>query len=228
MALTYKIHHLPTADHSLLCFLAGKVASLRLQALLVSPASFTNTFEIETKTTAQEWVTRLQLPHVHTFIAVAYPADTSAEFQTIDRGNFVGSATLLGPIPKFSYHLPLSNGPTIGEDSEENKWQITGLFNSPEHRKKGLAKMLIQSAIDFTLEQEAAKKSRVRIGIGPLNHAVKGLYGSMGFVPAGTCTLVEGMTANGDGHLVPKDGGVSDPLKYLTRHGLLMERVTER
>jgi ribosomal protein S18 acetylase RimI-like enzyme len=96
----------------------------------------------------------------------------------------------LGPFAKENYELRESGGPEIGDDSVESKWHMTAVFNSPNHRGKGVAKMLIQAAVDFA-EREAGegRKSRVRIMIKPTNFVVKKLYEALGFVDAGRCTL---------------------------------------
>jgi GNAT superfamily N-acetyltransferase len=225
MSLIYKIHHISTSDPNL-PFLAGKFASLRLQALTVSPGAFASTFETESASTGPFWISRLKRSNVHTFIAVAYPSTFTAEQQTIDTGDLVGSATVLGPVPRKHYHLPLSNGPAIGEDDEETKWHMTAVYNSPEHRGKGVAKLLINYAVQFATKG-GRLRSRMRIVIHPKNIVVKHLYNSLGFEPAGNCTFVEAVTANGDEHLLPEDGGASDPEKYLARGGVVMEKVME-
>jgi len=226
MLLIYKIHHLPASDPDL-PFLAGKFATLRLQALTVSPpGAFSSSFELESAFPASLWISRLKRRNVHTFIAVAYPPTFTPEQQTIDAGDFIGSATLLGPIPKARYELPLSNGPEIGEDDKETKWHMTAVFNSPAHRGKGVAKKLINFAVDFATK-EGGRRSRMRIIIHPSNTVVKNLYSSLGFMDAGNCTYVEALLANGDANLLPKDGGESNPEKYFARTGIVMEKVTE-
>lgn len=77
-------------------FLAGKLAALRLQALNDSAQSFGGQLVTETfsRMPYTQWIERLQRPHVHTFVAVAYPADTLEEDQTIDKGEIVGTAVL--------------------------------------------------------------------------------------------------------------------------------------
>lgn len=224
MSYIYKIHHLPTSDAALLAFLAGKFASLRLSALTVSPAAFSSTFNIESAFTAPQWIARLTRQHVHTFVAVAYAPSAKPEDQTIDAGDWVGSATLLGPTPKSKWHLPESGGPEPGEDDVESKWQMTAIYNSPEHRGKGLAKMLIKAAIDFAAGEEM--KARIRIMIHPDNAVVKKLYDGLGFVDAGRTTLAEAYISNFDEDMVPADGGKSDPERYWSRRGLIMERLT--
>lgn len=225
MAYTYKIHHLPASDPVLIPFLAGKFSSLRLAALTTSQTSFSSTFERESVFTASQWIARLQRPGFHNFIAVAYAAGTLPEFQTIDAGDWVGSATLIGPVPRASFELFESGGPSPGDDEVESKWQMTAVYNSPEHRGKGVAKMLIQGAMDFAFNEGEGRGSRMRIMIHPKNVLVKTLYGNLGFEEAGKMTLVEACVANGDAEMVPSDGGKGDRVKYHSRLGIVMERV---
>lgn len=226
MSYVYKIHHLPASDPVLAPFLAGKFASLRLSALTVSAPAFSSTFEIESVFTASQWISRLRRPLLHTFVAVAYPADTPPELQTIDAGDWIGSATLLGPFTKRAFAIPESGGPEVGEDNVESKWQMTAVYNSPVHRGKGIAKMLVQGAMDFAGEAGRVRDSRVRIMIHPRNVVVKRLYEGLGFVDAGNCTLAEAYLSNGDAEMLPPDGGVSESEKYHVRQGIIMMRVT--
>ncbi|TVY20037.1 hypothetical protein LARI1_G002113 [Lachnellula arida] len=227
MSYIYKIHHLPTSDPAFLAFLAGKFASLRLTALSVSTAAFSSTFAIESTFTASQWISRLQRPGFHTFIAVAYSPNTKPEQQTIDAGDWVGSATLLGPTPKAVYDLPESGGPEIGGDDVESKWQMLGVYNSPEHRGKGIAKLLINGAIEYAAKEAGVgRQSRVRIMIHQDNILVKQLYDGLGFMDAGHSTLSEALLANGDSALLPADGGASQPEKYHARLPLIMTKVS--
>ncbi|TVY82001.1 hypothetical protein LSUE1_G002896 [Lachnellula suecica] len=227
MSHIYKVHHIPTSNSNLLPFLAGKFASLRLSALSVSRTSFSSTFELESKFTASEWIDRLQRRGVETFVAVAYSPDTMPEHQTVDTGDWVGSVTLLGPTPKSIYDLPNSGGPSIGDDDVEDKWQICRLYNSPEHRRKGIAKMLINGAMEYSAKEAGVgRQSRVRLGIHPDNVLIKMLYDGLGFVDAGNCTLHDAFIINGDSDLLPEDGGASQPGVYHNPLGLLMMKTT--
>lgn len=226
MAYVYKVYHLPTSDPQLLAFLAGKFAALRLSALTVSAISFSSTFAYESGFSASKWVARLSRPRLHTFVAVAYASESKPEEQTIDRGDWVGSATLMGPLPKAKYELVESGGPEIGEDDVETKWALTAVYNSPSHRRKGVAKMLISNAIHFTEAEGSGRRSRIRIMIHPDNIVVKNLYDGLGFELAGLVTLAEAHICNGDEDLLPEDGGKSDPERYHRRAGIAMERVT--
>ena len=226
MFYIYKIHRLPTSDPVLLSFLAGKFAALRLSALTVSAAAFSSTFAAESVYTAAQWIARLKRPQVHIFIAVAYAPSTQHNEQTIDAGDWVGSATLFGPYPKDKYELTESGGPEIGADDAESKWQMAAVYNDPEHRGKGIAKRLIKEALDFAVAAGEGKKTRVRIMVRPDNIAVKRLYDGLGFVEAGRCTLAEAYMSSGDKEMVPTDGGRSDPEKYWRRVGIVMERLS--
>jgi GNAT superfamily N-acetyltransferase len=226
MSYIYKVHLLPASDPALLPFLAGKFASLRLSALTVSAPAFSSTFEIESAFKASDWIERLQRPLVHYVIAVAYAPNTKPEQQTIDAGDWIGSATLIGPITKEAYEIPESGGPEIGRDDVETRWQMTAVFNIPMHRGKGIAKILISAALEFAgNESGKQQKSRTRIMIHPRNIAVKKLYEGLGFVDAGKCTLAEAYLSNGDANMLPLDGGASDPGKYHLRQGIIMEKV---
>jgi GNAT superfamily N-acetyltransferase len=226
MSYVYRVHLLPTSDLTLLPFLAGKFASLRLSALTVSAPAFSSTFEIESGFNAPDWIARLQRPLVHYLIAVAYVADTSLEHQSIDKGDWIGSATLIGPITKAAYTIVESGGPAPEGDDVESRWQMTAVFNAPQHRGKGIAKMLIRGALNFATHESKGRKSRTRIMIHPRNIVVKKLYEGLGFEDAGKCTLAEAYISNGDSNMLPSDGGKSDPEKYLNRLGTIMEKVS--
>jgi GNAT superfamily N-acetyltransferase len=225
MPHVYKVHLLSASDPALLPFLAGKFASLRLSALTVSAPAFSSTFEIESAFTASDWIVRVQRPSVNYLIAVAYASNTSLEQQTIDRGDWIGSATLIGPITKEAYELRESGGPEIGEDDVETRWQMTAVFNAPQHRGKGIAKMLINEALEFAAKESNGRESRTRIMIHPKNIVVKKLYEGLDFVGAGKCTLAEAYISNGGASMLPLEGGTSDPEKYLNRLGTIMEKV---
>ncbi|ESZ90539.1 hypothetical protein SBOR_9076 [Sclerotinia borealis F-4128] len=240
MSFTYSIHRIPThnssstsstsplpdPDPTLLPFLAGKFSALRLSALLESPIAFSSTFEIESQYSPSTWLTRFLRPKIQYFIAVAHSKSTPIESRTIDSGILVGSVQLYGPNSKAFFELPLSGAPSPLPDDEESKYQMIALYSSPGHRGKGLAKMLIQGAIDSAKKEaveQRKEKVRIRIFMHPENLKVKKLYDGVGFVEVGLCTLSEAVVQNGDAESLPEDGGVSDPERWLNRLGLCME-----
>lgn len=105
---------------------------------------------------------------------------------------------------------------------------MIALYSSPEHRNKGVARMLIQGAIDSAKKeaaQEGKEKVRIRIFMHPDDSTVKNLYDSVGFVEVGLCTFSEALVQNGDAESFPADEGVSDPERWLIRIGLDMEWI---
>jgi ribosomal protein S18 acetylase RimI-like enzyme len=217
----YRVHRLPSESH-LLAFLAGKYASLRLNALTLASSAFASNFELESTFSASYWISRLSSPNVQCFIAVAYSPNTPLSQQTIDRGDFVGTATLLGPFPKVLYELPLSGGPKTGNDFEELKWQISSVYANPAHRGRGIGKMLVEGPYEYAVQQAEGRKTRVRAIVHPDNVTAKGLYLKLGFVDAGLCTLEEAYLAAGDGEWIPEK---KDPGKWDDRRGLVTEKT---
>lgn len=103
---------------------------------------------------------------------------------------------------------------------------MTAVFNAPEHRGKGIAKLLVLGAMGYVTEMSASKASRLRIMIKPTNALVKTMYSRLGFVDAGKMTLAEAYNANMETDMFPVDGGASNPGKYHSRMGLIMEKIT--
>lgn len=105
---------------------------------------------------------------------------------------------------------------------------MTFVYNSPLHRGKGVAKLLIKGAEDYTIQQAQStgkKSTRMRVFLAPGNTGAYQLYSKYGFVDAGNCTYIEAYVANGDSELMPADGGFGEPEKYHSRAGLIMQKV---
>ena len=224
--------------------LVQKYKSLRLEALLTSASAYGSTHEIESAFTTAEWEERVWREGVVMLVCVAKPVrdgdgverevTESDELGDLE-GDWVGTTTFLGPIPKASYQLPPeSGGPEIGSDEEETRWHMTGLYTSPKHRRKGLAKMIIKSAMayarNYTLSLSSPSRSsgtknvRLRMMIRPDNTTVVSLYAAIGFVDAGRCTGTEAFKANGDEELMKLRVGMGPEIMH-QRIGLVMEKL---
>lgn len=228
ISYVYRIHHIPTDDPLFLAYLTGKFSSVRLSALQTSPESFGSSFARESSFSAAQWAIFLQRPQVNNFVAVAYASTTPLENQTLDKGDWIGCGTLIGPTPKAIYHLPESGGTEMGSDEEEDKWHMTFVYISPLHRGKSVAKLLMTGAEEYTIKEARSsgkKSTRMRVFLAPNNLGAKKLYSSMGFVDAGNCTYIEAYVANGDAELIPADGGYGDTALYHSRLGLIMQKV---
>ncbi len=202
-------------SHPDLVDLAQKFRALRLYALLHSPHAFSSTFAIESAWPLEFWVQRLARPGTEYFIAIAHAPGAEDEW--------VGQATLFGPLSEAVYALPPeAQQPITENENEKTRWQMAAVYTSDQHRGKGLAKLLCQAAFDFAVNFDKSKKARLRIMLHPNNLVVKKLYSGMGFFDAGGVTLAEAYRSNGDAFLIPEDGGGEH---FNTRVGLIMAKV---
>lgn len=190
-----------------------------MNALRVSPTSFSSTLEIESTFTDEIWARRLTQPGTETFIcAASEPASLSAGAD-LHQANWIGQVTLHGPKSRTEMGPP---DLSIGSDVDGNGewWQMLSLFILPEHRGKGLAKRLCEEALSYLRRYRwQAAGLHVRLMVKPENHVTVQLYRQLGFVYAGRCTLAEALIANGDSEYLPED--ISEE-KYSARTGLVL------
>ncbi|VUC30408.1 unnamed protein product [Clonostachys rosea] len=217
--------------------LAARYKELRLAALQNSPASFSSTYETEAQFSDEVWLSRINTPNKETFICAAVDEGSSGSIDPstvpLEKCEWVAQVTLLGPVSADDYALPGdASQPEVTDDKEEEKWQMLSLYTLPQHRGKGLGKKLCKETFQFLASSRrqyrdhgVPKQVRVRIMVKPDNHITLGLYRSMGFVDAGTCTLEEALRANGDADLLPP--GLL-PEKYKSRSGKIMALVLDR
>ncbi|CAH0039968.1 unnamed protein product [Clonostachys solani] len=217
--------------------LAAKYKELRLAALQNSPASFSSTYETEAQFSDEVWLSRINTPNKETFICAAVDEGSSGSIDPstvpLEKCEWVAQVTLLGPVSADDYALPSeASQPDVASDKDEEKWQMLSLYTLPQHRGKGLGKRLCKETFQFLASSRreyhghgVPKQVRVRIMVKPDNHVTLGLYRSMGFVDAGTCTLEEALRANGDADLLPP--GLL-PEKFKSRSGKIMALVLDR
>ena len=227
--------------------LIQKYVSLRLQALLTSPHAFGSSHAIESAFTTAEWEKRVWRMGFTALVCVAEPVcdgDGYEQRTTSDglgdlEGEWVGTATLLGPISKASYELPPeAGGPEIGSDEQETRWHMTGLYIAPDHRGSGLAKMIIGFAAAFAKDHTLSlyrslpsagrpKNIRLRLMTRPDNDVMISLCSALGFVNAGRANIVEIFKANGEEalmHLRIAELQISQEMMTM-RLGVVMERL---
>ncbi|KAJ4017826.1 hypothetical protein NW752_001733 [Fusarium irregulare] len=195
---------------------AVQYRDLRLRALEASPGSFASTYEIESKFPFDTWKDRILQEDRENLICIATSTDPSTPEQT----EWVGQVTLRGPASKKDFSLPEASGhPPIGENDEEEKWQLLSLSILPEHQGQGLGRDLCQEALKYLQARRQKPHVLVRLMTKADATATIRLYRKLGFELAGTSTLAEGLVSNGDGNLLPED--TTDP-KYTTRTGVIM------
>ncbi|KAJ5726226.1 Acyl-CoA N-acyltransferase [Penicillium malachiteum] len=198
---------------------AQKYRELRLQALKTSPGSFSSTYEIEAAFNHTDWVNRLTIPGREVFICAATPTDQDASRPSDIQ--WVGQVTLRGPASSADFELPAEAGqPPQRPDDEEERWQMLSLFTLPDHRGRGLGGKLCQASIDYLRSYKSFPRTvQVRLIVKAGNDVTVALYQRLGFIHAGKATLVEALIANGDEHLISKDGNETI---HTVRQGLIM------
>ncbi|KAJ7258753.1 hypothetical protein B0H12DRAFT_983154, partial [Mycena haematopus] len=187
----------------------SRYAALRLEALLTSPNAFGSSHAIECKFTSEEWAERIWRDDAVVLVCVARPGtQLNQDCGPLD-GEWVGSAILRGPMPGHEYALPPDHGaPPFGSDDRETKWQMTAVFASSAHRRRGIGKMLIQAGKDYAMAQTSDPRSglvsqrpahvRLRVLIHPENLMVLALYSATGFTDVARTTGQEAYRTNGD------------------------------
>lgn len=215
---TYKIYALPSPIASPtksphLPALAKKYAALRLEALLISPDAYATSHALESELTQEDWENKIWRRGAVILVCVLEDPNTLTmggtngedyEKALLDK-QWVGWTVLLGPIPRSSYEFSAESlGPVTGSDEEETKWQMTGLYTSPYHRGKGLAKMIIRAVTDYAKQHSppSTQRVRIRIAIKPTNEVVKTLYSRLGFVETERCRGIDAVKSNGDERFV--------------------------
>ncbi|OQE17281.1 hypothetical protein PENSTE_c021G09515 [Penicillium steckii] len=198
---------------------ARKYRDLRLRALQTSPGSFASTYETEAAFSEAEWIDRLTIPGFEVFICAATPLNEKANGQ--NPAEWIGQVTFRGPMTEAEFALPAESGQSEQKpETEEEFWQVLGLFTLPDHRGNGLGAKLCQEAFDYLRTwRSSPQQIHLRLMVKPENHITVNLYKRLGFSVIGKCTLVEALRAAGDGHLLPKDTSTA---KYSERSGLIM------
>ena len=132
--------------------LAEKFRAAKLSALERDPIAFAVKYEDEVLLLTAVWISRITAVGTETLICAATheprnEADNEDDFLT--SGEWVGMLTLRGPFTLSDFHLPKSGQPVPSSPEKETRWQMVALYIDPSHRGRGLAKRLINSAIDF-------------------------------------------------------------------------------
>ncbi|KAJ5152063.1 hypothetical protein N7492_010358 [Penicillium capsulatum] len=203
---------------------ARKYRDLRLRALKAAPGSFASTYETEVELSDADWISLLTLPHREVFTC----AVTSHESpKRSGSSEWIGQVTLRGPMSREDFSLPPESGHLASRpDSEEERWQVLGLFTLPEHRGNGLGATLCEKALEYLRHHRPVPRSiQVRLMVKPGNSITVRLYERLGFVRTGQGTLAEALIANGDEHLLPRN--TSGP-GYSDRNSIIMALYMDR
>jgi ribosomal protein S18 acetylase RimI-like enzyme len=230
--ITYTILPIPrtSASHA---DLVQKFKETKLAALLAEPTGFAVKHADEIIHPLSVWESRLAAPSTILICVVTPTESTGKEEDVLMGGDWVGMATLRGPISWETYYLPESGQPVPENPERETYWHLCNIYTSPSHRGQGLAKKLVHAAVASALSQTSVlgdgETARVRLFFDSAKEYLKVLYKGLGFEEAGMCTTKEAFMANGDAALVPGNTDASEELRqrWERRFGRAMERVVD-
>ncbi len=136
--------------------LLQRFKALRLDALSSAPASFVSNHKHEQTFTNTEWETRITDHFRHHLICIKSDHtevgdnDRQSLDPASDEGKWVGMFTLLGPLTREQYDVVQGNEcPPLGNDAEETRWHLTGLFLKSEDRGEEAAIAVHEAILDY-------------------------------------------------------------------------------
>jgi GNAT superfamily N-acetyltransferase len=209
--------------------IAERYRNIRLHGLMVDPQSFSSTYEHESQFSSDTWLSRIQNPLGKTFVAVIDSGTESHDHirlirssetegahdavQRLLRKEWVGIATLIGPVPFPSekgdatrlnpwdafikdgkYQMP-SHAIELGDlNGAHIVYVIVGMFVLPQARRKGHARRLLEAIINAAQEEAkvaCASKTSVTVQTEPGNVSAQQLYEKVGFEMLDNAVLIE-------------------------------------
>ncbi|KAJ7510172.1 hypothetical protein B0H11DRAFT_1958010 [Mycena galericulata] len=142
-------------------------SQLRLLGLKTNPEAFGSTFEGESTNTRAKWRARIDTKERFTIIARLLTGENDPHEE------WIGTASILTP-------------ELVGQgDSEVSPHVLVGMWVHPEHRRKGLAKKLIEVAIEYVRARTEGMRDERRLlmlEVHNSNKGAKALYAGLGFM----------------------------------------------
>jgi GNAT superfamily N-acetyltransferase len=224
-------------DVTILGALATKFRTFKLHALKVAPEAFSAEFDSESRLPQSTWLSRITEPSTTILICVATekadndeepPISGDRQLKILLDDEWTGTFTIIGPVSRNNYIFPDSGQPEPGPEGSETRWQLTSLFTLPVYRGHGIAKRLIDAAIEFgkLTSNEVGRASgrniqtRIRLVVHPRNTGVVKMYEKLGFVDSARMTVAEACVANKAADMIPE---YADHEKWHSRFGIAME-----
>lgn len=235
---------------ALIPYLADKYTALRIAGLEQSPQSFSATLQGELQLSPDEKINRILVPNKHVMVIVKQSLKSAISEKPWYDKEWVGQATLFGPLNWNEYVSPFKHT-HVGKELSEDQllllggptdqlsqvgsarvayWHMTALYIDVNHRRLGLAKKLCLAAFDYIKDISKGHGYRsavLRIIIKPTNLVVLDMYKSLGFkvVDGVLSTLAEGTICAGDQGSLPPD--YEEQKGYTTRGGLFMLKYVD-
>ncbi|KAF8813959.1 hypothetical protein BYT27DRAFT_7083875 [Phlegmacium glaucopus] len=173
---------------------------IRLAALKANPEAFGSTHAGESAFSPEHWRKRVNHPSRTTFFAITAPstiADASdGSHHDEHEPKWIGTLSLLGPEMLRGVPFP----PKIVEAQEKEDaeiYMLTGMWVYPDFRKKGVARQLVEHALQAVIDNDQDDQNRegsdrkqkiLLLEVNDANLQAQNFYGGQGFVeePGGT------------------------------------------
>ena len=126
-----------------------KFKALRLEALRLVLMSFVSNYAHEASFMNDEWMARLaRLAH---YILICEYHDRAENARSLPplEDEWVGILTFFGPLSASQYDFLDREGLPPGNDEEETRWHLGGLYLQAEHRGRETAIVIHQAVLDF-------------------------------------------------------------------------------
>ncbi|KIM37981.1 hypothetical protein M413DRAFT_448029 [Hebeloma cylindrosporum] len=165
-----------------------KYTEIRLSTLSTNPEAFGSTYAGESAFTPDQWVDRVNTNGRKIFIAVDK-----------DKGKWIGTLSVLYPEmfiggPKYVPYPPKISA--AEEKGELDVLMIVGMWVRPEYRKRGIAQMLVQHALETvrrnptnrsdadaeSVEKPTPRTRAILLRVHNTNGAARSLYEKNGFI----------------------------------------------
>ena len=223
--------------------LLQRYKALRLDALISSPTSFVSNHRHEQTFTDIEWAERITDPFRHHLICkrLGHAEVGANDIQPVnpasDEGEWIGMFTLLGPLTREEYDFQGRIGPSLGNDAEETRWHLVGLYIKPEDRCKDAAiaiheaildylrtstEELLETVLDARTGLEKPKRARVAGSKPSPESLLTELYASLGGYEIGWAERTEALRIVGNAELAKKCEDEGDMGRIL-----VMEKVVD-
>ncbi|THU92453.1 hypothetical protein K435DRAFT_672065 [Dendrothele bispora CBS 962.96] len=156
--------------------------SIRLFALRTDPDSFSSSYAKETEFSLDQWRSRIDPSHRATFFATH---SIGMENTRLACGEWAALLSTLSPdfFSSVNYKLPS----TLSVSSLDNDFYVlVGLWVHPSHRRRGLARRLINASIDWVRKKVSSDgKTLLLVEVHRANEAAIDLYRKTGFESVG-------------------------------------------
>lgn len=205
--------------------LLQKFRLLRLDALISAPASFVSNHAHEKSFSDIEWAERITDPSRHHLICTRFghgqvggnvrqPVNLMS-----DEDEWVGMVTLIGPLTREQFKYRGRIGPSLGDDAEETRWDLVGLYIKSQHRCKEAAiaiheavldhlrtttDELLETVLDSRTGLEKPKIARVAGSKPSPDSLLKDFYTLLGGYETGWVSRAEALKIAGNAELINK------------------------